>query len=86
MTSRMLFLCARASSRSIMAASILSARAESHWEIWSTPTRDKHGLELAEQVLREQGIQLMPPDRLIQPIFGMHWDEGIVLCSGEADY
>lgn len=83
--SRILFLCARASSRSLLAASILSAQAGSRWEIWSTPTQDGHGKWLAEQVLHEQGMPLISADRLIEPTFGMRWDEGVVLCSGAAD-
>ncbi|GAC1342398.1 MAG: hypothetical protein NVS4B7_01830 [Ktedonobacteraceae bacterium] len=85
MTARLLFLCARGSSRSLLAASILASQVESHWEVWSSPTQDEHGSELAERVLREQGIALIAPDHLIQPAFGMQWDEGIILCSGATD-
>jgi protein-tyrosine-phosphatase len=85
MASRILFLCARGSSRSLIAASLLSAQAGHYWEVWSTPAQDAPGLQLAEQVLHEQGIALISPDSLIQPTFGMRWDEGIVLCSGAAE-
>jgi hypothetical protein len=37
MASRLLFLCARGSSRALLAASILAALAERHWDVWSTP-------------------------------------------------
>ena len=43
------------------------------------------GSILAELMLREQGIPLLSSDHLVQPAFGMKWDEGIVLCSGAAD-
>jgi hypothetical protein len=85
MTARIVFLCARGSSRSILAASILAAHAGEHWEVWGTPTPDEQGCLLAEQVLWEQGITPIPFDHLIQPTFGMRWDEGIVLCSGATD-
>ncbi len=85
MTARIVFLCARGSSRSILAASILAAHADEHWEVWGTPTADEQGRLLAEQVLREKGITPISFDHLIQPTFGMRWDEGIVLCSGATD-
>ena len=85
MTSRILFLCARASSRALLAASILAARASDRYDVWSTPTQDKLGRTLAEQVLQEQQIPLLASDHIIQPAFGMRWDEGVVLCSGAAD-
>jgi protein-tyrosine-phosphatase len=85
MASRILFLCAQGSSRSLIAASLLSARADDRWEVWSTPTQDVWGLQLAEQVLREQGYALISPNFLIQPTFGLRWEEGIILCSGATD-
>ncbi len=85
MASRILFLCARGSSRSLLAASLLSAQAGNRWEVWSTPTQDARGLQLAEQVLYEQGIMLISSSFLIQPTFGMRWDEGVILCSGAAE-
>jgi len=85
MASRVLFLCARGSSRSLIAASLLSAQAGNRWEVWSTPTQDALGLQLAGQVLHEQGIRLISPDFIIQPTFDMRWDEGIILCSGAAE-
>jgi protein-tyrosine-phosphatase len=85
MTSRIIFLCARGSSRSLLAASIFSANAGHNWDVWGTPTQDVHGRSLAERVLHEQGIALIAPDHLVQPTFGMQWDEGIVLCSGATD-
>lgn len=85
MASRILFLCALGSSRALLAASILEGLAESRWDVWSTPTQDEQGRTLAEQVLHEQGIPPLASARLIQPTFGMRWDEGIVLCSGATD-
>lgn len=85
MIARILFLCARESSRSLLAASILAAKASDRYTVWSTPTQDKLGRTLAEQVLQEQQIPLLSSDHFIQPTFGMQWDEGIVLCSGAAD-
>ena len=67
MKPRILFLCARASARSLMAASILAEKAGNQWEIWSTPTQDEHGLHLTESVLRERGIPLITADHVIQP-------------------
>ncbi len=85
MASRIFFLCALGSSRALLAASILEALAEGRWDVWSTPTQDEQDRVLAEQVLHEQGIPPLASDRLIQPMFGMRWDEGIVLCSGATD-
>ena len=85
MKARILFLCANGSSRSMLAASLLLAQATHHWEVFSTPSRDEQGRILAEQVLHEQGISCIAPDHLIQPMFGMHWEEGVVLCSGATD-
>lgn len=85
MTARIFFLCARGSSRSLLAASILAANASGRYDIWSTPTQDEQGQIMAKQVLQEQGIPLLSSEHVIQPTFGMRWDEGIVLCSGMAD-
>ena len=85
MTSRILFLCARGSSRSLLVASMLANTANDRYDVWSTPTQDEHGCMLAEQVLHEQHVPLLAPDHFILPTFGMRWDEGIVLCSGAAD-
>jgi hypothetical protein len=85
MASRIFFLCARHSSRSLIAASLLAAQASHQWDIWCSPTQDTHGLELAEQVLSERNIPLIALVHHIEPTFGMKWDEGIVLCSGMTD-
>ena len=85
MTRRILFFCARSSSRAYLAASLLAAIDATPFEVWATPTQEKQGLVLAEQVLQEQGIQPIASNHLVQPAFGMHWDEGIVLCSGATD-
>jgi protein-tyrosine-phosphatase len=85
MPSRLIFLCARGSGRSELAASLLEAVAGSRFETWSTPTQDVQGRSLVEEVLHEQGIALLSSDRLIQPTFGMRWDQGVILCSGVTD-
>jgi len=85
MTARLLFLCARGSSRSLLAASLLAAQAGNRWDAWSTPPRDEWDRLLAEQVLREQGIDPIAADHFMQPVFGMQWEEGVVLCSGATD-
>ena len=82
MVARLHFLCASSSPRALLAASILNAQAPGHWDAWSSPTQDQQGLALAEQVLQEHAIPLISPDRIIQPTFGMRWNEGIILCSG----
>lgn len=82
---RLLFLCSLGSSRALLAASILEALAGSQYDVWSTLTDDEQGRILAEQVLLEQGMPLLASDHLIQPTFGMRWDEGIILCSGATD-
>ena len=84
MASRLLFLCPLRSSRALLAASILEALAHGRYDVWSTPADDARELPLVEQVLLEQGIPLLSPGRLIRPAPGMHWDEGVVLCSGVA--
>lgn len=85
MTARVLFLCAKGSSRALLAGSLLHAEDAEQWEAWSTPPFEEHGKRLVERVLQEQGIALLPSDRLIQPAFGQRWEQGIVLCSGAAD-
>jgi len=85
MTERIVFLCAQQSSRALLAASLLHAQSKALWEVWCTPSREELGTELVKQVLQEQGVALLPSDRLIVPVFGMHWDQGIVLCSGATD-
>ena len=85
MTSRLLFLCARGSGRALLAASLLQSIAGDRFEIWSTPTQDTQDYALVERVLQEQGTALLPLDHLIQPTFGLRWDEGIILCSGQAE-
>lgn len=85
MTTRILFLCAQRSGRALLAASLLHAQDPSRWEVWSTPAHNDQEKSKVLQVLQEQGIALLPEDRLIQPTFGLHWDEGIILCSGLTD-
>jgi hypothetical protein len=85
MKQRILFLCAGGSSRAYLAASLLSVMAPDQWDVWSTPTQDEHGRELAERVLYEQGIVPLLSDHLIQPTSGMRWHEGVILCSGTTD-
>jgi protein-tyrosine-phosphatase len=85
MPGRLLFVCAQGSSRALLAASLLHARAADRWEVWCTPTADQHGYALAEQVLREQGSAPLAFERLIHPTSGMVWEEVIILCSGATD-
>jgi hypothetical protein len=83
---RLLFLCASRSIRALMAASLLTARTQGPWNIWHTPapvSQEEH--ELAAQVLDELGIALLPSSQATEPRFGLTWDEGIILCSGQAD-
>ncbi len=83
---RILFVCASHSMRSLLAASLLSARARGPWEIWHTPapvSQEEH--ELARQILDEMGIALLSPSQETEPSFGLTWDEGIILCSGLSD-
>jgi hypothetical protein len=82
MASRLFFLCARGSGRALLAASLLEATAGNRFDIWSTPTQDDQDHALVETIIQEQGVALLAPDRLIQPAFGLRWDEGIILCSG----
>ena len=84
MASRLLFLCALRSSRALLAASMLEALAHGRYDVWSTPAGDAREHPLVERVLLEQGIPLLTPGHLIRPTPGMHWDEGVVLCSGAA--
>ena len=85
MPSRLIFVCAHGSARSLLAASLLEAMAGSRFEIWSMPTQDVQGRSLVEQILQERGVARISSDRLIHPTYGMKWDDGIVLCSGAAD-
>lgn len=83
---RILFLCAHRSNRSLMAASLLAAQARGPWDIWSTPvTGDAQDVDLARQALGEMGIPLLISARTTEPIFGLSWDEGVILCSGLSD-
>lgn len=82
MSSRLLFLCARGSGRALLAASLLHNGAASRFEVWSTPPQDAQEQRLVERVLHEQALALLAPDRLTRPLFGLQWDEGIILCSG----
>ncbi len=85
MVERVVFLCARGSSRALLAASQLAHHTGERFEVWSTPSQDKQSKDIVEQVLHEQDIMPIPAERFIQPVFGMHWDEGIILCSGASD-
>ena len=85
MSSRLLFLCARGSGRAVLAASLLQSVAANRYEIWSTPIQHAQEQVLVETILQEQATALLSPDRLIQPRFGLQWDEGIILCSGMED-
>ncbi len=85
MIEHVVFLCARGSSRALLAASLLAHDTKDRFEVWSTPSQDEQSKIIVEQVLHEQGITPIPAGHFIQPAFGMHWDEGIILCSGASD-
>ncbi len=85
MAKRLLFLCALGSSRALLAASILKALAAGEYDVWGNPPTNEDERLLAERVLHEQAISPLSLEHLIQPTFGMRWDEGIVLCSGATD-
>jgi protein-tyrosine-phosphatase len=83
---RILFLCAHRSVRSLMAANLFAARTKEPWDIWSTPvTGDPQDVDLARQALGELGIPLLISARTTEPVFGLSWDEGVILCSGLSD-
>ena len=84
MASRLFFLCARGSGRALLAASLLQSQAWNRFDIWSSPTPDTQEQALIEHLLQEQGVSPLAPDHLIEPTFGLRWDEGIILCSGLA--
>lgn len=84
MPTRILFLCARGSGRALLAASFLQSLSATRFEIWSTPPQQTQDQALVETILQERGVALLSLERLIQPVFGFKWDEGIVLCSGLA--
>jgi hypothetical protein len=85
MIARLLFLCARGSGRALLTASLLQAIAGDRFDVWSTPPQDAQESALVERILQEQDVALLAADHLVQPVFGMHWDEGIILCSGSSD-
>jgi hypothetical protein len=82
MASRLFFLCASGSGRALLAASLLQSTAGYRFEIWSAPAHNAQEQALIEGLLQEQGVPLLTSDHLIQPTFGLRWDEGIILCSG----
>ena len=82
MASRLFFLCARGSGRALLAASLLHSTAGERFEIWSSPTHHAQEYALIERLLQEQSVVPLALDHLIQPTFGLRWDEGIILCSG----
>ena len=85
MPARLLFVCARGSGRALLAASLVDVQEPAKWEAWCSPPQDKQDVLLATRVLRENGLTPLPVERFIQPTFGMRWDEGIILCSGDTD-
>ncbi len=85
MSKRVLFVCAHGSVRSLMAASILTFQGHEQWETWSTPVRDTNASTLARRVLEEREIPLLESPQIAEPIPGIRWDEGVILCSGIAD-
>lgn len=85
MNKRILFLCAKRTVRSQIAASILAFNDGDQWDIWSTPTQSIQESVFARRSLEEIGIPLIKSPQTIEPAFGLHWDEGIILCSGLED-
>ena len=85
MSKRILFLCANRSVRSVMAASILTNKAREAWESWITPVQDMGDIEIVRCVLAEISVPLLDSPQTTEPLFGLSWDEGIILCSGAAD-
>jgi protein-tyrosine-phosphatase len=82
---RIIFLCANHSIRAHMAASLLAARVRAPWDVWCTPVIDapqQH--DFAQRVLDEIGIPLLSSPQTSEPAFGHTFDEGVILCSGEA--
>jgi hypothetical protein len=82
---RIIFLCANRSIRAHMAASLLVARIRAPWDVWCTPVigAPQHH-DFAQRVLDEIGTPLLSPPQTSEPAFGLSWDEGVILCSGEA--
>ena len=85
MKKRILFLCAQHSIRSQMAESILALRGFEQWDGWSTPIHEQQERTLARDVLAEIGIPLVETPQTTEPYFGLHWDDGVILCSGMTD-
>lgn len=87
MSKRILFLCANRSVRSLMAASILLNRTREIWDSWITPVQDTSAsdVEMVRRVLAEMSVPLLDAPQTTEPLFGLAWDEGIILCSGLAD-
>jgi protein-tyrosine-phosphatase len=82
---RIFFLCANRSIRAHMAASLLLSRVQTQWDVWGTPvsaTSQQH--DFAQRVLDEIGVSLLSSPQTSEPAFGLSWDEGVILCSGEA--
>jgi hypothetical protein len=65
-----------------MAASILASKGGNQWDICSTPVQNTQGRALVRRVLEEVGIPLLEAPQITEPLFDLHWDEGIILCSG----
>ena len=82
MSKSLLFLDAKRTIRSFIAASILASKDGDQWDIWSTPVHDSLERVFARQVLEEIGIPLIESPQTTEPSFGLGWDEGIILCSG----
>src|SRR5215471_18159251 len=70
MPSLILFLCARVSARSLLAASILADKSAGQWDIWSTSAHDQFDKQIVFQVLQERGIVPLSSDHLTPALFG----------------
>ena len=84
MASRLFFLCANGTGRALLAASLLQSIAGNRFDIWGSPPQDTQEHALIKRILQEQSAPSLASDHLIQPTFGLQWDEGIILCSGLA--
>lgn len=82
---RIIFLCANRSIRAHMAASLLLARVRAPWEVLCTPLfGEPQQRDFAQRVFDEIGIPFLSSLQTLEPPFGCTFDEGIILCSGEA--
>lgn len=85
MKQRILLLCSARSLRSLMAASLLASNQQTRWDIWSTPVQQTTDYELVRRVLAEIQVPLLQSPQVTEPLPGLSWNAGVILCSGAAD-